>query len=1238
MDPMLKKLRIIALVSLPVLRMAAQTGAGSIQGTVHDATGAVLPAAKATLIHRDTARPYTTSSNEVGFYMFPSLQPGAYQLSVQAPGMETWTGSLTLEAGQNAVVNPGLKVGAAAAEITVAGDVTPLVTTSSPTLGNAIERERIEQLPLDGRFLHTLVLMTNPGVETEDEASGLQDSGVRPRVFGLNRGPMEFVQDGAVLGNRDTGIISERPPGIDTVQEIKVETNTSSARMNRPATAIIATRGGTNQLHGALFETARNNGLGVARRREDYYDKPPQLVRNEFGASLGGPVRLPRIYDGKNRTFFFFAWEAYRLVSGPTTGASMPTMAMREGDFSGLIDGAGRPYTIYDPWSTGSAPTWQRVPYANNVIPLRLRSPVAKQLYEVTPAPMFADRNPLLTQDYFGPSTNNRRDHTSSLRSDHRFGANDQVFGRYSRGQSYRLRRMSSNSNAPVLLDNFGNIDGAPQSNRSAVLSWTHVFSPRFFSETLLNGMKDDTDFSVSVTPPEDLAGKMGLPNPLGALGLPDFTSTGFDMIYRGIKPRRNINNIVMADQNFTLIAGRHELQFGGRFRNERLDVLPDQSYAQGQLQFNSLATALYNTASGNAYNALARTGHDSANFFLGAARMYQVVKRRGWYHFRTRECAGYFQNNFKVNSRLTLNLGARLEFLPPVLERDNLLTGFDPKTKSVVNGAPLERMYQLGVTSPAIVSMFQGLGVKFTTPREAGLPDRFVNVNLPDFRPRVGFAWRLGDGKQTFVLRGGYGTYSLQIPLRGGNARMSTNPPTTATYTRDVNSAAQSPDGMSNYGLRSAPAILAGVNSRNAIDLNNPAAVTRGSFVVSWYDPHQPTSMAHQWNLTLEREVWSHTVARAGYVGTHGSNIDQYYNINSAPNNYVWFATTGLPLPTGEYSGVARRVFDQTTYGNLYVYGKEGWSNYNAVQLELRRRYTRGYGYQVFYVMGNSFRAGGVVSASSGDEIPGVNEFLPGAVPQDLHERNRMINYRRDASLPKHSLRWNWIADLPFGRGQRFLGHAGGLLDRLVGGWQLAGFGNVRSRWWVLPTANYGPLGEIEIYGKQYPIQDCRSGTCLNGYLWYNGYIPANRINSYDAQGRPNGVMGVPANYRPAHQPMFPTPATPIPGDPNAAYYDTDSVFVTMKNGTVQRVEYDPNLHPWRFHVRPGPRAWGLDASLFKRVSLTERFALRFNMDFFNVLNMPGLTLPNASTGILSLQNSGSAARQMQLTLRLIW
>jgi hypothetical protein len=208
---------------------------------------------------------------------------------------------------------------------------------------------------------------------------------------------------------------------------------------------------------------------------------------------------------------------------------------------------------------------------------------------------------------------------------------------------------------------------------------------------------------------------------------------------------------------------------------------------------------------------------------------------------------------------------------------------------------------------------------------------------------------------------------------------------------------------------------------------------------------------------------------------------------------------------------------------------------------------------------------------------------------------------------------------------------------------WQIASMGSLRGTYFTLPTGVYPTAENIRIYGYDYPIEDCRSGQCRPGYLWWNGYIPANQINSRDASGRPNGVAGVPADYKPAAAPLIPWGATALP--PNApastnisSFRDTNTVWIPLQDGTVQRATFNDNLHPWRNQYLPSVRQWGLDASLFKSIAIGERVRIRFNADFFNVLNVRGNPNSVAATGILNTFNSGQPARELQLTLRLSW
>jgi hypothetical protein len=1215
---------LVTLLALPAWPQASTT---TVSGTVRDPERAVIVGAAITLTNTATGVISRTTTNEVGFYIFAGVVPGFYRLSAEAPGMRKFEATLTVQVQQAAVIDAVLNIGETQMTVEIQ-DVTPLLTSTNPTLGHGLERQRIEQLPINGRFIGAL-LQTVPGMEGN-------------RAFGLREGSTEYVVDGASISDRLWGSGHfRRPPGLDTVQEFRVENNNSSAKYNRPTTVVLSTRSGTNDFHGAVFETHRNNSFGKARQRQDFYSKPPQLIRNEFGASAGGPIRIPWVYNGRDRSFWFFAYEGFRNVRSSTSSGSVPTEAMRNGDFSGLVDSQGRQFRIYDPLTTDPQ-TWQRqqISYRGqpNVIDPSRLSPLGKYLLSITPLPTHPNVNPLVESNWFGPSPFTQQQWTITARIDHQFSAKDQAYLRFTKGDDNQFRYPFG---GVITTDRVAGSAYNTAPNSATALSWVRTFSPTFFNDLLLSfsheGWTDTTG-----EPGVKYADQIGTPNPFNVPGWPGLYETGLrNYIFETGNPQGSAFTHFILDNNSTNILGRHELQFGFHYRYDWLNYLPDQQHPQGNHNWGTLATALYDaTSSPSNPLPVPLTGHNLANMFLGSMN-YSNQLVRNYFYMRAKEYALYFQDNFKVSSRLILNLGLRWDYWPPYTEKNNILSGFDPERKAVVLSHDLDTMYRLGATLPSVVDRWRSLGVNFISYQEAGLPRNLVHPNQHNFGPRLGLAYRVGDGARSFVIRGGYRISYFPIPFFTWGQRMRQNIPFTARFRNALNDPALSPDGVSNYNMRSVQTVFSGQNSRDAVRLSDAGGLARGANLMSYFDPHQPDSRVHDWNLTLERQIMRNTLVRFSYVGNHTGRLDAYYRYNDNTPDYIWFVTRREPLPTGGLSNVLRRPFDQQVFGDVEEYRKTGWSNNQGIQLELERRYSRGFGFQVFYNMNNSLVAGGADGAPP--TISELNLFLPGTVPTDIDERMRLLNYRRDISIPKHRVRWNWVADLPFGKGKWLGGKSDGLLNGIIGGWQVAGLGSLQSNYFSLPT-NIWPTGnKIEIYGYQYPIQDCRSGACRPGYLWWNGYIPANRINSVDADGRPNGIMGVPSNYRPAGQPLIPagstTPPPNFPGGSLVPFWDTNTVWIPLNNGTVQRTNYNGNgLHPWQQQYFPGVWQWGLDASLFKTIHIKDRFEVRINADFFNVLNRPGNPNSIGGDGILSTFNSGQGAREMQLTVRLTW
>ncbi|MBI4875223.1 MAG: TonB-dependent receptor [Acidobacteria bacterium] len=1209
-----------------------QTSTGSVNGTIRDESAAVIPSAAVTLTNKATNVSSKTTSSEVGFYMFPGIVPGDYLISVEAPGMQKYEASLVVQVQQRAVVNVTMKVGQTATTVAVL-DVTPMVQTESPTLSHTLERVRIEQLPINGRAL-TSLLQTVPGQEGT-------------RAFGLRDFSFEMVLDGAALADRYSwNTVTARQPGLDSIQEFRVENNASSAKFSRPTSIIVTTKGGTNAIHGTVFETNRNSGYGVARARQDSFTKAPFLNRNEFGATAGGPVYIPKLYNGKNKTFWFTSWEGYRQISSTTLQRRLPTQEMRNGNMAGFQNAAGNAITIYDPWTTDSN-SWSRLPYANNQLPASRQSPLSKYLFPVTQLPTLPNVNPMAAPNYIGTYSPFNFQWTTANRIDHRFSEKDSFYGRYSQGS---FRNRSQFYGVPSMDWNKvpGNTQGTISPNWSMALSHVHTFSPTFFNELLVTGTRTRMDYLTG-------DGKtcyncaMGTPNPFNVNQWPGLYNLGFGGDYQFETQNGNgfyaFYNIV--DDNATKIKGKHELQFGFHFRSDQMNLLPQQQQGGGNFNFDSNSTALYDPSTSRTNPAATPfTGDQFANFYLGLGR-YSNQLNRGMFYARSKEWSGYFQDNWRATPRLTLNLGLRYDLFPPYYEKNNAVSAFDPSDHSVVLGTSMDNLIKLGYTFPAIVNRLTDMGMKFKTYDQAGLPQHMINTSKDGWGPRAGFAYRIGDGAKSFVVRGGYRISYFHFVMGGWAARMRMNAPMTARFYFDPVQAAYSPDGVGNYLLRTVPTIIAGQNSANVVQPSDAKSLARGCCGVSYFNKDMPDPRVQDWNLTFEKEIMANTIARAGYFGNHSTRLEQLYQFNNTTPDYVWFTTTKNPLPTGEFSQVATRFFNKTSYGTIERWQNTGWGNSNGIQLELERRYSKGFAYQLFYVMDNNIMAGGG-GYSGTSPIPEVNQFLPGAVPADLNARNNLLNKQRDIGIPKHRVRWNFLVDLPFGKGKPILGNAGSWLNRLVGGYQIAGMGSLASTYLTLPSGLFPTGNKLETYGYKYPIEDCTSGNCYPGYLWYNGYIPAYRINSTDPRtGKPNGYMGIPADYKPAVAPLWPYPADYNPSAPCAgrtgldatvcSYYGGNTLWIPLNNGAIQRTSWG-GLPPLRNQYIPSVRQWGLDASIFKTIPITEGFTARVNADFFNVLNHPGNPNSVGTTGMLATRNSGTGARVLQLSLRLTW
>jgi hypothetical protein len=1265
----MRDLRILALAVLLGAAMCssslrAQSGAGAIQGTVADSTGAVIAGASVTVVQQGTNATFNTRTNEVGFYQVPALFTGTYDVTVTAPGMKTYKITVQLLVAQNAVINVALTAGSVTQQVEVAASTVQLTTTDNGTISSTLENNRINQLPMNGRMVVQLVGMTTPGLE-----AGL-GSAPGARANGLMAEALEYVADGVPLSNRQFGgeyQTQAQLPDPDAVQEVRVETTNTSAQYTTPGTTIITTKSGTNALHGAFFETARNNAIGNARPRTVNYILP-HLVRNEFGASAGGPIILPHLYHGKDKSFWFFAFEKYSLASSTPENVTVPTLAMRGGDFSGLINSNGQPQQLYDPATTaasancnssGSANAYCRTPFLNNQIPIGRLSPTSKIIYDITAQPG-SDDNPLVESNLSAPDINDEQIPTITFRLDHVFNENNRAYLRYTNDlqTQHTLRNYPSNSPATVAADGFpdqaSGIAYNPTATFAGAIGFTHVFSPTFFSETIVSQQWFGEHNYAGGTPFADFEAKLGLPNNFGEAGFPNFGAT-LICPYGGTQFIYGLSQIVSNfDENLTKTVGRHQMQFGGRYRRERFGDLPDES--SDTVGFGNYATGLEYPQSGATYTPTPNTGYADGDMFLGAASGYSVNHSAPYIHFHDMEFDAYFQDNYHVTQNLTVNIGLRWEAHPATWEKNGMFTSFDLKNDAMVLTASPSQYVARGFTSQAVITNLENDGVVFETPQQAGEPDVLMKNYDLMFSPRVGMAYTPFGGRYGTVIRGAYGRYIYPVPTRNSIIGVIENEPFEQGYSQSYTAANQSPDGAVNYLLRAPQTVVMGVNSSNVVNSSTTNAILPG-FSTKTLAPNYAPDLVTETNFTIEQPFKGNSALRASWVWTHGTNLDRYYYYNHSPSTFVWEMATGTVPPTGsvvgsnQYASTATGPYNQTTWGNNSWLAKDGWSNDNSLQVNYQRLFHHGVAYQIYYVWSKAFRVGGnssrdglvytaanylgtlgTVGTMSTPYGTPVAPALPPARPAgtapyaDWHALSTYEAYILDSAIPLHHIGFNGIVDLPFGRGKRFLGNSNRFVDELVGGFQVAGDGSIMTQDFQPTATNWGSTNPLKVYKHKARITDCRSGVCHESFEWFNGYIAPTVINAAT-----KGVDGLPSGYVPYQ--------TPVDNTPGTTNYGNNNVVVTLANGTPTTVAYSPGpaaANPFSKTFLNGPINYTIDLSVFKVFPITEKVNLRFNVDAFNALNMQGYNNPNATDGTESLLSSFNVPRQVQLTLRL--
>jgi hypothetical protein len=1197
-------LLIAVLAALPLL---GQSGNGVVQGSVLDATKAGVPGAKATLRNTPTGVSRNTEANEVGVYHFGAVPPGPYTLTVEASGFKRWSGTLTVEVGQTVTINPAMEVGSVEATVEVTG-AAPVIATEGMQVSDIKDALRIQQLPLNGRFVTNLFDLT-PGVE----------GGANPRVNGLKVGSVEMLLDGVSLTDRYGGGISRVQPGLDTIQEYRIETAGSGAQYSRPATISLVTKSGTNEIHGSAFWTHRNNFGGLrARQRQDFSD-PPQYIRNEFGASAGGPII-------RNKTFWFFAYEGQTEREARFARASMPTDAIWNGDFSAARTINDEKITIYNPLSTAANGT--RMPFPNNQIPSNMIVPFAQTMRTVSadPAGPNAGFDPWLGSNFEAYYGVKRDIDTYTAKIDHVFSEKDNISGRVTRSiRPYKLFGGQYGFPPPGATD-AGGTGRQDSTTNTAFARWNHVFSPTFLNEFQASGYRswhsqgtlaDDTDWG----------NKLGFPNPFGATGWPTICGAS-PFFYSGCWDADNRGNFGLSnftiEDNVTWIKGKHTVKFGFKGRQEYNNTGWWQQ-AQGSHTFGSQWTQQYDPASDQ---AVSFTGNGFASVLMGLPTYLSVQYNRGYYYFRQKEFGPYIQDTWRVTPRLTLDVGLRWDKWTVYKEKFDRLVNLDlekglaePNSFEVITPGNT-RMEDLPGIPPSLLTSWAARGLSWKTAREAGFPDGLLPADNNNFAPRIGVAFRVTD---KWVMRSGYGVYYWTMPLSQILDSQRTNPPLNLRYQNNLSDQ----NGLTpNYALKNRPDATdyigaARIDTEGIVPISINAQAGMAFDVNSWSE-----NKAQEWTFTLERELMRETALRLSYIGNHGSDLEQRWRWDEPESEWNYQARTGLARPSRVD---LRRINPNWTSGccNAPIL-HNGYSNAHSVQAEVERRYSSGLAFQTFYVWSHAMTtndAGGFTFGSSSFNSTGGGTIF--AVPENwqilgspkLTEDQRLrLGYYNSANIPSHRVRWNGIYDLPFGKGKKFGGNTSGVLNHLIGGWQISFIGDWRSGSWSSVSSG------LYLFGDPTLDADERLELTFSGRsqrLWFRGDFNPLLASNVDQTRL---------------QQLVPADRSQRVLKPVGDRFD-NQIPQVLADGTVRLTPINGDNVNWNArNFFRGPGAWNQDISLFKNIYVTERVRTRVTADFFNALNHPVDGGPSGSTGLQDLSTQSNAPRIIQLSLRVEW
>jgi Carboxypeptidase regulatory-like domain/TonB dependent receptor len=1005
-----------------------QAFTGSISGLVTDSTGAVVTDVQITITDLERNVQFKTVSNEQGLYVVSQLPPGRYSVTAEMTGFRKFLlDAIPLSTQQKASVNITLELGAITESVQVTGQA-QLIETQTSTLGTVTENKRIVDLPLNGRNVHTLVLLT-PGVLGWVPTGGVGESyeaAGRYLVNGGRESSTAVQLDGVAvdLTSYIPGFSNySAVPSVEGVQEFRIQTNAFSAESGRSGGGLVTmvTKSGTNEFHGSLYEFLRNSALDSNFFFNNAAGRPlGSFKRNEFGATVGGPIWLPKLYNGKDRTFFFAAYEGRRLRRGELFIHSLPTALEKQGDFSQTFNSAGQLRVIYNPFSTRPDPArpgqFLRDPFPGNRIPASMLDPIAWNAQTFYPEPNTPGLPFTRQQNYIVSGTEKDTNNRGTFKFDHLFNDRHRMFFRYTilnweiarpepwpAAPSGRLGVTSGNPGCPdpTCFDFY-------QRQQNAALDYTVTLS----TQTLVNfrygfgrGILDRGSRYLGYRPSN--------------LGFPTYMEQGADLLVfpqfgvEEITPVglqhhwnfRNSSNLHEVLGNVTRVAGRHTVKYGAELRFNFINHMQ----ASWQAIFN-FGRAGSQGPDPRVPTSTAGVGY--ASFLLGFGTGGNVVNGiRPAAH--NRYAGLYIQDDFKATRKLTINLGLRWDIETGTTERYDRLSVFDPTVRSPLSD-------KVGM------ELFGG----YLFP-DKGLGRRSVHeADLKNFNPRIGLAYELNSNT---AIRAGYGIF-FGVPAYAG---IFTGPMYNAS-TPWVTSL----DGVTPFRFMSDP-FPDGLNPQEGSSNGLLAAISQG--VGAAFPPTMLAPYNQQWNLTIQRALAKDLALEVAYAGNKGTHLPLDWQINQlrpellkpennllelVPNPFFGHIPTGTMAQPMVQRGQLLRPFPQYTGVTL---SRPGWgnSNYHALQGKLERRFAGGTSAMLSYNFSKLISDGGDnVWASAGQR-----DFYCRACDRSLSVYDQT-----------HRMVANFTYELPFGRGKPLGASWNKVADAILGQWQINGIAIIGS------------------------------------------------------------------------------------------------------------------------------------------------------------------------------------------------